>query len=123
MSALSGTHTTLSFLLMLVKPDAAVQWEEARPALDERNRAILAADPALAKRLASMAAKGGAPALVLSHLVAVAPAASLVWAEYSSKSRERKANVAMNANVGIPPEVADMPDSVFPPFDPIDGAA
>jgi hypothetical protein len=81
MAALDAMHTSLSFGLLLFAGNAASEWEKQRPALDERNRKILEMDPALAKRLASVAAKGGAPALVLSHLIAVAPAAGIAFAK------------------------------------------
>lgn len=117
MAALDSTHTTLSFLLMLAAPDAAIKWNGQKDALDDRNRRILEADPALAKRLASVAAKGGAPALVLSHLIAVAPAAGIVYGKYRDNRLEKREEAesydygtdtvfGSNADAGTDPDAA-----------------
>lgn len=88
MAALDAAHTALSFSLMLMSPTAAQTWEANRPGLSARNQSILEGDPALAKRIASMAAKGGTTALVLNHLVAIVPVLGIVRAE----ARQRRAN-------------------------------
>lgn len=79
MAALSGGHTVVQFALSLASLEAGHVFEMSRSGLDERNRAILESDPALAKRIASMASKGGAGALVVSHLIAVGPAAAIAY--------------------------------------------
>lgn len=86
MAALDAGHTALSFGLMLMSPTAAQAWETNRPGLNARNEAILTGDPALAKRIASIAAKGGGTALVLNHLIAIVPVLGIVRAE----ARERR---------------------------------
>lgn len=94
MAALNASHTSLSFLLMMVAPDAASAWESGRPSLDDRNRRILEADPALAKRIATAASRGGAGALVISHLIAIAPAAVIAGSKYRTARAERAAMIA-----------------------------
>lgn len=97
MAALNASHTSLSFLLMMLAPDAATAWEAGRPSLDDRNRRILEADPALAKRIATAASKGGAGALVISHLIAVAPAAVIAGSKYRTARAERVAAAEQEA--------------------------
>lgn len=91
MAALDAAHTSLSFVFMLASPDAASVWEAQRPSLDARNRRILESDPALAKRIATTASKGGMPALVLSHLIAVAPTAAIAYTNIRANAAERRA--------------------------------
>lgn len=89
MAALNASHTSLSFLLMMLAPDAATAWEAGRDSLDDRNRRILEADPALAKRIATAASRGGAGALVISHLIAIAPAAVIAGSKVKRSRAER----------------------------------
>lgn len=77
MAALSSGHTVVQFAMSLVSLEAGQVFEISRPTLDERNRAILESDPALAKRIAAMASKGGGAALLISHVIAIAPAAAI----------------------------------------------
>lgn len=92
MAALNASHTSLAFLLMVLAPDAATAWEASIPSLDDRNRRILEADPALAKRIATAASRGGAGALVISHLIAVAPAAVIVGGKVRQGRADRRAD-------------------------------
>jgi len=91
MAALDAAHTGLTFGLMLVSPTAASMWEEGRPSLNARNQTILEGDPALAKRLANMAAKGGTGALIISHLVAVVPVLGVARQDMRLRRAERMA--------------------------------
>jgi hypothetical protein len=89
MAALSGGHTVVQFALSLASLEAGHVFEMSRSGLDERNRAILESDPALAKRIASMASKGGAGALVVSHLIAVGPAAAIAYRQIRAAAQSR----------------------------------
>lgn len=116
MAALGSAHSSLSFLLMLMAGDAAVAWEANRPALDERNRGILEADPKLAKRLATAASKGGGPALVLSHLIAVAPAAGIAYGKVRAVRQDKAKPTSGDVDPQSGENVVDMrlnPDSAF----------
>lgn len=91
MAALASIHTSLEFGMMIVAGDAALAFSAQRDALDLRNRGILEADPKLAKRLATAASKGGGPALVLSHLIAIAPAAGITFSKIKDGRAARRA--------------------------------
>ena len=91
MAALSGGHTALQFAMSLVSLQAGQIFEASRAELDARNMAILESDPALAKRIASMASKGGGTALVISHLIAVGPPVAIAYNEMRSAARARQA--------------------------------
>jgi len=91
MAALDAAHTSLSFGLMLMSPSAAVAWEESRTNLNARNQMILESDPALAKRIASMAAKGGGTALILNHLIAIVPVLGIVRGDMRERASVKRA--------------------------------
>lgn len=111
MAALDAAHTSLTFGLMLLSPTAAAEWEQGRPKLNERNQLILESDPALAKRIASMAAKGGSTALILNHLIALVPVLGIARGEMRERALVKKAARQGNLTVDDPGQPTfDFPD-------------
>lgn len=89
MAALEGMHTVLSMALMVIAPNAAMEWQAQLPALNDRNRGILGADKELAKKIAKMASKGSSPMLFLSYGAAIAPVAGVASMERRRKRAEK----------------------------------
>lgn len=106
MSALSGGHTVVQFALSLMSLEAGQAFELSRASMDERNRAILESDPALAKRIAHAASKGGAGALIVSHLIAIGPAAAIGYRQIRVTAAQR-ADERQAARETIPMDIAD----------------
>jgi hypothetical protein len=80
-------------------------------ALDARNRAFLATNKDLVRKINAAAEKGGTAAFTISHLVAVAPVVLVVLQERTAKREQRRA--AQEAQQ-TPDGFAPMdPDAIF----------
>ena len=78
-AALSTLYDLVSAGLYFASPQAASEWAQRTPALIAQDQRILRADPALAKRLASVGSKGGVFALITVHVAAIAPVAGVLY--------------------------------------------
>lgn len=76
-AALDGLYQAMLMPLFAMSPSAGSAWEAQIEQLNARNRIILSGDPALARKIVDGASKGGGAALLISHVIAVGPVASI----------------------------------------------
>lgn len=109
-AALAGLYELGLGPLALIDMNAARAWSQQIDGLNSRNRTILAGDPALARRIVASASKGGGFALALSHVVAVAPVALVMYGDFRAR-HAAQADYDAPAQPETPPVVD--PDYVF----------
>jgi hypothetical protein len=90
-TSLHSLYEGFLFPLTAVSPIGAQVWANQIDALDERNRAFLATNRDLVRKINAAATKGGTTAFVISHVVAVAPVVMAVRADFAHRAATRAA--------------------------------
>ncbi len=89
-AALDGLYQAMLMPLFAVSPDAGAAWVAQIEQLNARNRIILSGDPALARKIVDGASKGGGAALLISHVIAVGPVASIAVRDVRTRRAARQ---------------------------------
>ena len=92
---LDDAYNGLSMLLLMFGlTDAASDLSASLPALKERNRRFLAADPKLAKAIAKFGEGGGRAAFIASNVMVLAPVGMTVGREIAARLAARRGDDA-----------------------------
>ena len=113
---LDGIYQGFTMGLMVLSPVAAAQWNSKLESLQTTNAVLLAGDKDLTRSICKMGQGGGKIAFGVAHLMAIAPVAATVRADFAVRAAERKSKRAEGPQSGPQrgPELVGAGHGAFP---------
>ena len=115
LTILGGLYDGLAAGLMFASPRAASEWVQRIPTLQTQNRAVLAADPDLCRRINALGKGGGKFAFVAAHAMAIMPVAGILRQDLALRAAEKAGTVQAEAYANAGTFTADPVMGMTPP--------